>query len=191
MSGRPSECQLGSAGCRTGIHPGRSAMLVTDGSFSGTKDARELGTRRVTPEQYAVLLRHVQPAVEKAMQVAPPLRRQPTRIVASWWLVRPDRAWLRRSGMSTTTPLPSGPGPAHKGSTSVPEAGCRRLSSRPIWSRSTPDTRLVGPLAAEALDARGRRDRTETEGCQLRGCPHAPIRLGEGRRNGVKAGASR
>lgn len=47
-------------------------MLVTDGSFSGTKDARarELGTRRVTPEQYAVLLRHVQPAVEKAMQVA-------------------------------------------------------------------------------------------------------------------------
>lgn len=72
MSGRPSECQLGSAGCRTGIHPGRSAMLVTDGSFSGTKDARarELGTRRVTPEQYAVLLRHVQPAVEKAMQVA-------------------------------------------------------------------------------------------------------------------------
>lgn len=42
----------------------RTALLVTDGSFEGTKDARarELGTRRVTPQQYAVLLRYVQPA---------------------------------------------------------------------------------------------------------------------------------
>ena len=47
-------------------------MLVTDGSFSGTKDARarELGTRRVTPQQYAILLRHVQPTIVETKQVA-------------------------------------------------------------------------------------------------------------------------
>jgi len=50
----------------------RTAMLVTDGSFQGTKDARarELGTRRATPQQYAILLRHVQPAIVETKQVA-------------------------------------------------------------------------------------------------------------------------
>ena len=43
---------------------GLTAMLVTDGSFAGGKleRARELGTRIVTPETYAVLLKHLQPS---------------------------------------------------------------------------------------------------------------------------------
>lgn len=43
---------------------GRTSMVVTDGSFAGTKLARahELGTRVVDPELYALLLKHLQPA---------------------------------------------------------------------------------------------------------------------------------
>lgn len=43
---------------------GLTAMLVTDGSFAGGKLARakELGTRIVSPETYAILLQHLQPA---------------------------------------------------------------------------------------------------------------------------------
>lgn len=100
----------------------RTAMLVTDGSFQGTKDARarELGTRRVTPEQYAVLLRHVQPAVEKAMQVArastPPAHPDPRPVVAreTGSSVAPQvgnvdydaaavRAWARTQGIDVGT----------------------------------------------------------------------------------------
>ena len=42
-----------------------TAMLVTDGSFSGTKAAKatELGTRVVHPDQFEVLLKHLQPAL--------------------------------------------------------------------------------------------------------------------------------
>lgn len=97
---------------------GRTAMLVTDGSFSGTKDARarDLGTRRVTPEQYAVLLRHVQPAVEKTMPIArnstPPAEPAPRPAVArtTGSSVAPEvgnadydaaavRAWARAQGI--------------------------------------------------------------------------------------------
>lgn len=43
---------------------GRTSMVVTDGSFAGTKlqRAHELGTRIVDPETYARLLKHLQPA---------------------------------------------------------------------------------------------------------------------------------
>lgn len=48
----------------TGNVSGLTALLVTDGSFSGTKldDAERLGTRTVGPDEYAVLLMHLQPA---------------------------------------------------------------------------------------------------------------------------------
>src|SRR3546814_15376635 len=41
-----------------------TAMLVTDGSFAGGKlaDALALGTRIVTPAEFATLLQHLQPA---------------------------------------------------------------------------------------------------------------------------------
>lgn len=43
---------------------GLTAMLVTDGSFAGGKleRARQLGTRILDPETYAMLLKHLQPA---------------------------------------------------------------------------------------------------------------------------------
>lgn len=59
---------------------GKTAMLVSDGSMDGTKaaKARELGTRLVHPDEFEVLLRHVQPAIEtgaptKARRVGPSL----------------------------------------------------------------------------------------------------------------------
>jgi DNA polymerase III subunit epsilon len=46
----------------------RTAMLITDGTFHGTKagEADRLGTRVVTPETFAVLLNHLQPAPRRA-----------------------------------------------------------------------------------------------------------------------------
>jgi DNA polymerase III subunit epsilon len=45
----------------------KTAMLVTDGSMDGTKAAKahELGTRLVHPDTYAVLLAHLQPALNR------------------------------------------------------------------------------------------------------------------------------
>jgi DNA polymerase-3 subunit epsilon len=45
----------------------RTALLVTDGSFSGGKaaDAAALGTRCVHPDEFAILLDHLQPAARK------------------------------------------------------------------------------------------------------------------------------
>jgi len=55
-----------------------TAMLVTDGSSSGTKLARaaELGTRVVHPDDFEVLLAHLQPALEAASgaRLRPPAR---------------------------------------------------------------------------------------------------------------------
>lgn len=50
----------------------RVAMLVTDGGFDGTKAAaaRELGTRVVSPEDFAVLLKHLQPALPRRHGIA-------------------------------------------------------------------------------------------------------------------------
>lgn len=58
-----------------------TAMLVTDGSFSGGKlgKASELGTRQVHPDTFEVLLRHLQPARTEA--VAAPARVQPPTVV--------------------------------------------------------------------------------------------------------------
>jgi len=46
----------------------RTAMLVTDGSFAGGKadEAAGRGTRCVHPDEFATLLKHLQPAVKKA-----------------------------------------------------------------------------------------------------------------------------
>jgi DNA polymerase-3 subunit epsilon len=51
-----------------------TAMLVTDGSFDGTKaaKARELGTRVVHPDTLGVLLDYLQPAVPRKPAVLPP-----------------------------------------------------------------------------------------------------------------------
>ncbi|WP_317951516.1 histone-like nucleoid-structuring protein Lsr2 [Curtobacterium sp. 'Ferrero'] len=57
-----------------------TAVLVTDGAFSGTKAAKaqQLGTRQVHPDTFALLLQHLQPAVSRSAtvhdrkQIAPP-----------------------------------------------------------------------------------------------------------------------
>ena len=51
----------------------RTAMLVTDGSFSGGKaDNADLhGTRSVHPDEFAILLTHLQPAAKKATAAVP------------------------------------------------------------------------------------------------------------------------
>lgn len=48
-----------------------TAMLVTDGSFSGGKKARalELGTRTVHPDEFELLLRHLQPSIRASQPV--------------------------------------------------------------------------------------------------------------------------
>jgi len=50
-----------------------TVMLVTDGSFSGTKRARaeELGTRHVHPETFEVMLAHLQPAARPVLLQRP------------------------------------------------------------------------------------------------------------------------
>jgi len=54
------------------------AMLVTDGSMDGGKaaKARELGTRTVHPDQYALLLQYLQPALPRDIRVLPKTRGQ-------------------------------------------------------------------------------------------------------------------
>lgn len=92
----------------------KTAMLVTDGTFTGTKAAKaqELGTRTVDPQTYAVLLRHLQPA--RRRQVAPrsaaprydaPQQTSKMSQVASLTPAPPDnldpavvRAWARDHG---------------------------------------------------------------------------------------------
>jgi DNA polymerase-3 subunit epsilon len=58
----------------------RTAMLVTDGRFSGGKlaDAQALGTRTVTPEVFATLLQYLQPSVRER-KAAIPVQRPSTR----------------------------------------------------------------------------------------------------------------
>ena len=54
----------------------RTAMLVTDGSFAGGKlaDAHALGTRIVSPELFATLLQHLQPAMRERKLPVPTQR---------------------------------------------------------------------------------------------------------------------
>jgi DNA polymerase-3 subunit epsilon len=51
----------------------RTALLVTDGSFDGGKadNAAVLGTRLAHPDEFAILLDHLQPAVSKSAVAAP------------------------------------------------------------------------------------------------------------------------
>lgn len=57
----------------------KSAMLVTDGTMEGTKaaKARELGTRTLHPETYAVLLTHLQPALGRDVRALPKTKPAP------------------------------------------------------------------------------------------------------------------
>lgn len=86
----------------------RVSMLVTDGGFDGTKAAaaRELGTRVVSPEDFALLLKHLQPALPRrhgvaqapsATEVATASAPDPTS-VASVADPRAIRDWARQNG---------------------------------------------------------------------------------------------
>jgi len=46
---------------------GKTSLLVTDGTYDGNKarDARELGVRVVTPDEYELMLKYIQPADEE------------------------------------------------------------------------------------------------------------------------------
>jgi DNA polymerase III subunit epsilon len=76
----------------------RTAMLVTDGTFAGTKAgaAAELGVRTVPPETFEVLLRHLQPAA--ARRPAPAAAAVPAGVAvpAGPAAGRPDPAIVRR-----------------------------------------------------------------------------------------------
>lgn len=58
-----------------------TAMLITDDSFSGTKAAKagELGTRLIHPDQFKVLLTHLQPALTTSVVTKPQVQAQRTR----------------------------------------------------------------------------------------------------------------
>jgi DNA polymerase-3 subunit epsilon len=96
----------------------RTALLVTDGTFDGGKadNAATLGTRLVHPDMFALLLDHLQPAVNKSTVPPPRARRSgdsvaagmpPTPVVAEGRTlpathVSPSpaavRAWARANG---------------------------------------------------------------------------------------------
>ncbi|OLR93563.1 Lsr2 family DNA-binding protein [Actinokineospora bangkokensis] len=83
----------------------RTALLVTCGDFTGTKakSAASLGTRCVPPEDFAVLLEHLQPAARPtpAPQRTPKLAPTPPAVNAvAVPTVSPAemRAWARTNG---------------------------------------------------------------------------------------------
>ena len=49
---------------------GKTSLLITDGSYDGNKarDARALGVRVVTPDEYELMLRYIQPAEEEKLK---------------------------------------------------------------------------------------------------------------------------
>lgn len=80
-----------------------TVMLITDGSFSGGKLAKsqELGTRRVHPDIFDVLLQHLQPAAGHAVLGAPaPVRAVTAATPTSPGAASPSsiRAWAAASG---------------------------------------------------------------------------------------------
>ena len=85
----------------------RTAMLVSDGSFHGTKadEAIRLGTRVVTPEAFSVLLKHLQPARQRTSSQPSHVRlpRQPepraTGVLDGCDPAR-VRAWARENGLT-------------------------------------------------------------------------------------------
>ncbi|WP_431837081.1 exonuclease domain-containing protein [Cellulomonas sp. Y8] len=105
------EARAKAAGLRVSTKvSGRTAMLVTDGSFAGTKlaDAQRLGTRIVAPELFGVLLDHVQPAAAPTVTATRHGRATPSapapaveRVVAARADVAPAviREWARGQGI--------------------------------------------------------------------------------------------
>lgn len=74
------EAQSESLGVRiVGNVSAKTAMLVADGTFDGTKwaKARELSTRTVHPDTYRVLLDHLQPAITRTARPLPNTRPAP------------------------------------------------------------------------------------------------------------------
>lgn len=108
------EARAKSAGVRvSGKVSGATAMLVTDGSFAGGKlaDAQRLGTRLVEPEEFAVLLDHVQPAVARTVTATKHGRATPSepapvaeRVAAVRAGVAPAviREWARGQGITVS-----------------------------------------------------------------------------------------
>lgn len=99
-----------------GVSP-KTAMLVTDGTFDGTKaaKARVLSTRVEPPDSYAVLLAHLQPALTREARAVPkPQSAAPTgalatgvKTTASAAAAGPNpalvRAWARENGHEVGT----------------------------------------------------------------------------------------
>ncbi len=84
-----------------------TAMLVTDGSLSGTKRAAaaKLRTRMVTPEEFATLLKHLQPSLTAAVPTSKPAAATPTAAPADTPAVKANgtspgeiRAWGAANG---------------------------------------------------------------------------------------------
>lgn len=90
----------------------RTALLVTDGSFAGGKadEAAGHGTRCVHPDEFAILLKHLQPATKKAPASSPRHRSGPnlrgsapaaaSRVPPAHVAISPSavRAWARSNG---------------------------------------------------------------------------------------------
>lgn len=128
----------------------RTAMLVTDGSFSGTKAAAavELGVRQVSPTEFATFLDHVQAAVEP--------RRGPR---SSGGTVEPSEelGGSRPSGSDATLPTSEPAGVVLQGDPVMAGAsGPSRPSAAAVrtWARAHGhDVGVRGRLAAEVWDA--------------------------------------
>lgn len=114
------EAQSENLGVRViGAVSAKTAMLVTDGTMDGTKaaKARELGIRVEHPDTYAVLLRHLQPALAReARGLSSPERAEPNwasgastqpqaRSAAALAAPNPAlvRAWARANGHDVGT----------------------------------------------------------------------------------------
>ncbi|GIG36255.1 exonuclease domain-containing protein [Cellulomonas pakistanensis] len=108
------EARAKAAGIRVSAKvSGRTAMLVTDGSFAGTKlaDAQRLGTRIVGPGLFGVLLDHVQPAAARTVTATKHGRATSAapapaveRVVAARADVAPAviREWARSQGIAVS-----------------------------------------------------------------------------------------
>ena len=98
----------------------KTAMLVADGTFDGTKwaKARELSTRTVHPDSYRVLLDHLQPAITRTARPLPNTRPAPA--PAARHLATDEMPVSGSSETDATKPpaaqvppaVPSGPNPA-------------------------------------------------------------------------------
>lgn len=139
---------------------GRTALLVTDGSFSGAKveDAQTLGTRLVEPAIFAVLLEHLQPALPRAArsraQCANPTTQilsAPSEDLAGQPSADPAtvRAWARAHG------LPVGERGRIDGAVWAAYRDAVAASAVPVAEAPSPAARAACPNSASSESATG------------------------------------